>query len=247
MTPEVIYAIYGDEPIPYLRASMRALRRHVFPVRCVLYTNKQVELKGFDAVEIYNIDCNMLNVPKSSITDMIRFQALLKSTSDLTCYLDNDIYVVSKYFIKGFELAKRFGMCMAMNPRLVIMSPHGNGDVDLGWKYSNKADDVMIQRDMRIIGDTPMMWTSVNNGVIFFNTKHKQARRFVELVLEELAKGFSRGQTATVRAILRSDWHPYVLTPHWCADNPMQSMLAMHVGGKYHVHMLEHYNQYFRA
>jgi hypothetical protein len=182
----------------------------------------------------------------------LRVRALLECKNPCV-YLDNDIYVVSKYFAAGFDIAERFGLAMPMNPRRVFQSPHGTGDLDLG----DKVDDY----DREVTGGRTMMRTAMNFGVIFkaagygYGSRIEVHEAFLKRLRGEIRQHLGRGQAALARALLYAgknmlsweEYHPYVLAPEFCASQPMQNAVALHVGGKYHKHMLDHYNEFHRA
>jgi glycosyltransferase involved in cell wall biosynthesis len=232
MKTEVVYVLAGNDVVhsAHMHESQRTLKRFV----------------QADAVTVRRPPTPVYNVSNRD-TELPRTEALLCSSADVVCYLDNDIYVVSPYFSEGFNIAARFGMAVVMNPRHVMRSPHGNGDIDLGYLFNSSVDIEAHAKDREYMKDKGMMWTAFNTGVIFYCPGHVGAQSFLLSVIKELESGYSRGQTAWARAVMKSHYHPYILAPHFCADIPMQGMLAMHVGGKYHAHMLDHYNQFHKA
>jgi hypothetical protein len=163
-------------------------------------------------------------------SDRLRVRALM-SQDEVCCYLDSDIYVVSTEFARGFDIAKVFGMAMPANPRSFVCCAHGAGDMDMSVEDADACFSY---------------WTPVNLGMIFYEPSNIDAQILLAGWNKNNVDGM-KPRAAFMRATLSEGWHPYILAQQFCADAVYQNMLAMHVGGKYHAHMLEHYNTYHRA
>jgi len=219
-----IYVIHGDYPLDHLHESLRCLRRFIPDAKTELWSDGKRDAR-VDSFMPYDASGLPAGV---AATDIIRVRALL-AQSERCCYIDSDIYPISTDFKSGFDIADVFGLAMAANPRSFVHCAHGNGDADVS------TEDI----------DGYNYWTAINLGLIFYNPGNRQAELFLQK-WAEIGKD-KRPRKAFLCAAQQSCWHPYILAQQFCADAIYQNMLAMHVGGKYHKHMLEHYNHYHRA
>lgn len=121
----------------------------------------------------------------------------------LALILDDDMRIVSTDFHEGFELAKQFGFCLPVNPRVYY-----------GFDEMVGAD---VDKSVKIVNsDIPFHLTGINMGTIFVDTEHHGASYVIDYYLEYMKKYPCRGPVAMSAAYWRKHISPYFLPEEWC-------------------------------
>lgn len=155
--------------------------------------------------------------------DYYQIFGLLNSTADVAVAMDSDMEIVSSKFGFLTELAKRFGLTVPINPRMLLGIDGGIG-VDSTYEPSeDPSGGVSIAYNL-----TP----------IAFSTDHQAARRTLEDYAARLAANPGRGAVHLSAACLATGFQPHVLPYQWCVSSPRDvdskhiwsDALALHVG-----------------
>lgn len=126
----------------------------------------------------------------------------------LCCYLDDDIRIVSKQFLQGFELAEKFGICFPLNPRC-----HYGLDRNVG------ADVDGVIRELQDVAEIPYCGSAVNCGVMFVNVENSRASRLLTTIIHFIRESPCRGPVAVNVAAWQCGHFPYLLSEKWCICN----------------------------
>lgn len=120
---------------------------------------------------------------------------------DSLLMLDDDMLIVNKHFVDGFDLAERFGAALPLNPRTYV------------WVNALGAD---AQRKDRIeIALSPQYAPACNFSPFFISTNIK-SRRFMIVLEQELHDNVCRGTLAVWKASWQSGFSPVYLPQQWC-------------------------------
>ena len=138
--------------------------------------------------------------------DFWKVQGVLQTADDfdVVLVLDDDMRIVHKDFMEGFELAEKFGLCLPMNPRVYFGIDREVGD--------DVSPDVMIDTK-----DCPYGMTANNMGVIFLNNLNNRAMSVLERYLSYMENHPCRGPVAMAVSCWRERFGPYFLPEEWCA------------------------------
>ncbi len=122
-------------------------------------------------------------------------------------YLDADILIIDKAFVKGFDLAERFGFCLPESPRVYSYIETMKG-VD--------AFDKQLFRRMQkgLYGYA----TSYITGVMFMSPDvGNNTRLYMQSYIDTMRANPERGPCVAIKAALHTGFAPYVLPSQWCA------------------------------
>jgi hypothetical protein len=142
---------------------------------------------------------------------------LLESPHIFSVAMDSDLYVYSSDVKRLSILTKRFGLCLPMNPRLLVRV------------------DTMVGADSdRELDETGGTGFAVNLGVMSFWRDHAPARRFLEAYCKR-RKVEGRSTVSMWRTIWESGshFHPYMLPIQWCVckkDVGVGDEIILHAG-----------------
>lgn len=156
--------------------------------------------------------------------DYWKVRKAYEADADVAIAWDSDMRIVSEDVRILPRLAENFGLCLPMNPRLMVRT------------------DTMIGAD----SDGLLDWTlgsglAVNCTPIALSLKHKGAMACVSFFLDEMENHPVRGPLAWWRAQLRSGFSPMILPPQWCVCQEhvgCGNEIALHVG---HEKVRRHY------
>lgn len=141
-------------------------------------------------------------------TNLWLAKAALWEKYESVCLLNDDMAIVHKGFIDGFNLAEKFGVCVPMNPRVYV-------------KYNAMGADT-IEEDRKETDKGPIYGTACNVSPMFVCRLHDHAKLLIETYIEEL-HNCMRGTLAFWFASWRSGITPMYLPEQWCvgASNAM--------------------------
>lgn len=222
----IITTAFGDRRKNIDRL-IKNIRQYIdYPI--VIYTSKDSYI-GLPPIDCPNLDVEIKLVerlwphhPRSGQRngDYYQFLGALESGYSQILYLDDDMYIVDKDFIQGFELAERFGICLPLNPRAFV-----GRDACIG------AD---VPENDRIV-EIPLA-TAYNCGTMFVNTKHLGTKRLLRRCKAIILEAPMRGPLVIWKAVSRTGIVPYLLPPQWCVcleDVKCKNPIILHLGHEY--------------
>lgn len=132
--------------------------------------------------------------------DYYQMKATLDSEYDQILYLDDDMRICDRGFIQGFELAKKFGVCLPLNPRSFVGVDAAIGaDVPIG----SRAVEIPLA-------------TAYNCGTMFVDKEHCDTDSFLKGCAYIILKKPMRGPLACWNTVNETKIVPYLLPPQWC-------------------------------
>ena len=155
--------------------------------------------------------------------DYYQVFGLLSSKADVAVAMDSDMKIVSHDFEVITVLAKRFGLALPMNPRMLARV-----DGTLGSDTTYRADTD------ETLGTT----FALNLTPIAFSPVHAQARALLQRYLELLRCLPGRGAVHLSQASFELGYSPCLLPANWCVCSPSDyesphiwsNPIALHVG-----------------
>ena len=202
-----IIASFGDRQ-KQIQRLLKNIRSFVdYPIHII--TTKDSNLGHVEkSRRIYKMYVNR-KWPKGSYREGIRnsnyfkvFKALEYDTS--VCLLDDDMLIVNKHFVDGFDIAERFGAAVPLNPRVYV-------------KYNMMGADVQ-QKDLdelRLMV-APLYAPACNFSPFFVYPRIENAKIFLMTLLDELLSNVCRGTLAIWKASWRSGFCPVYLPEQYC-------------------------------
>lgn len=198
--------------------------KRVFPDAAVaIYTDQDMVCAG---AAVHKVDPPFdMDHPRAGwrAHDYYQIQGLLKSTADVAIAMDADFEVVSDDFAALPLLAEAFGLCVPLNPRLLLRV---DGGIGADSRYREEAD--------------PTRGTSLayNLSPIAFATAHGAARALLADYARRMEDDPGRGAVHLSQASLDLGFQPHVLAPQWCVSSPRDldskhiwdHPIALHVG-----------------
>jgi hypothetical protein len=148
---------------------------------------------------------------------------MLKSTADIAIAMDSDMLVVSEGFSAIAIFAKRFGLTLPINPRLLMKI---DGGIGMDSSYDISADETLG------------LGMTYNLTPVAFSTKHPIARQLLEHYCALLKETPGRGAVHLVQATHELGYQPFILPPQWCVCSPRDfdskhlwcEAIVLHVG-----------------
>lgn len=136
-------------------------------------------------------------------SDLHKATAAFSSGYDTVLILDDDMRIVNKSFLEGFELAEAFGVCLPMNPR----------------KFADL--DAAVGADVSPVVKTqlpkyPAGMTAVNMGTIYASCHDGRSVTLFKEYRRLMLRNPCRGPTAMWMAIWNVKIRPYILAEQWC-------------------------------
>ncbi len=236
MNKGIVYVLVGKRDEKHLIESVRSVRRFWPKMKIIIWSDHEFKLEGCGVKLFERVKYPKREANRNS--SLFRLKALIESPFKTSLYMDNDIYVTHKGFFAGFEIAKRYGLAMAQNPRVYIKTDEGKiGDLDIGADVKSYDRDVC--KDLRY-------FPSMNMGVMFYNrAANEDCRLFVETLTQDQQKHPSRGQAGLYRTIAKEgiNYHPFILPQQYLACENIAYPLAIHAG---HSHMMLIYDKVYR-
>lgn len=206
----VLYVLIGNRDLSILKASIISVRKYI-DAQITVYSDIEVNLPVEKIIKIDRIKYDKREENRNS--SLYRLKALLDYEECL--YLDNDIIVVSSKINQGKEIAKRFGISLVANPRGYI-----GKEIRVGVDVSEYDKKIGL----------PDCMMAMNAGLMFY---HNKSRFFIETWYNEQLAHPSRGQMSLLRAIDKTNIHPYVLPFNWlvCREHVgIENPITLHVG-----------------
>jgi hypothetical protein len=240
-----VYVLVGNRDCNHLESSIKSVRLFDPDAPIRVYCEKAEEawvnsIGGECGVETIVFERDKHDTREENRnSSYMRLLACKESPWDITCYLDNDIYVVHDSFWGGFKIAEKFGMCMVENPRLFIKDAiMGKGDLDIGADVNDY--------DKKFLEDMPYNMTALNMGIMFFS-KTARDKKFLNALIEEQKTNPSRGQAGLYRTIWKTGISPYALTRNWLvckSDAGKIAPITLHAG---HPEVIAWWNAFMTA
>ena len=155
--------------------------------------------------------------------DYYQVYGLLNSSAQIAIAMDSDMKIVSPDFRVIELLARKFGLALPMNPRLLARV---DGLVGADSTYRSTVDETL--------GST----FAYNLTPIAFSTEHAKARTLLERYLALLTENPGRGAVHLSKAVYELGNHPCLLPAAWCVCSPRdyesphvwRNAIALHVG-----------------
>lgn len=132
--------------------------------------------------------------------DYYQMKSVLESKHNSILYLDDDMLIVNKDFVQGFELAEKFGICLPLNPRSFV-----GVDAAIGTDVPNSERQAKIS-----------LATAYNCGTMFVDKRATRAIFFLKQCCKILLQTPMRGPLAVWKAVEYTGVFPYVLPVQWC-------------------------------
>lgn len=151
-------------------------------------------------------------------SDLYRAIGLLESKAEFAVYSDSDMVYCSEKVLTFPALARRFGLLVPANPRLLVKY-----DVLLGADSNKQLDG---------IGDYGFAW---NSAPLFFHTASAGGRALLERFQEIMLSTPLRSPTVLYKAALDTNFSPYTLPFQWCVCEEHLGVgdeIVLHVGHK---------------
>ncbi len=156
-----------------------------------------------------------------------RFKILQEIDADFVIYMDNDIHLLNLAWIQGLQIAKLFGMCMPLSPRVFVHSD------------AIRGVDAQVRRQDLSIPFAPVC----NPGFFFASVKDERTQLFVKHFLATYDAKPGRGPLGVWLAAESCGYHPHVLPHQWlvcdanaqvCANYPYDEVqpIAAHWSGR---------------
>ena len=177
-----------------------------------VYSDYDIDVKGLDIeTEVIKVD-RISSKERSGYhsADYYKFYGMMKSKHDVAIALDNDMVATSSAVRILPYLAKTFGVCMPMNPRLLVRIDGVRGD-DHNYE---------VQED-----DSEGYGLTYNLTPMACNPKDERAQKLLKSTCENLQSKLGRGGTAVWRGMRDTGISPHTLSFHWCVCD---SGLGMH-------------------
>tara|TARA_R100000005_G_C4982723_1_gene192004 strand:+ start:943 stop:1761 length:819 start_codon:yes stop_codon:yes gene_type:complete len=181
-------------------------------LKLTVYSDYQIDVKGFDIETEVKIVDKISSGHRSGYhsADYYKFYGMLNSPHETAIAMDSDMLVMSKAVRTLPYLAKKFGICLPMNPRLLVNIDGTKGD-DGNYKVKeDKSNGWGLTYNL-----TPMAC----------NPKDSRTKKLLTSVCEHLQKKQGRGATAVWRGMRDTGITPNTLSFHWCVCD---SGLGMH-------------------
>lgn len=126
----------------------------------------------------------------------------MQAKEEYICLIDDDMEVVSPYFIEGFEIAKIFGAALPINPRVYVK--HILNSIDVDEKLRKEVKDLV-----------PNHMTACNFSPFFIRTKDYRVQDFLRCLISYLRQPI-RGTLAITLASIQTHFSPCYLPEQWC-------------------------------
>jgi hypothetical protein len=133
------------------------------------------------------------------LNDYWKARGLAQSTADVAIAFDRDMEICSTDVRTLPLLARRFGLCLPMNPRWLVRK-----DTEVGADSDHILDES---------GGTGF---ALNCTPIAYNPQHSGARKVVRRCWQLLEEKPVRGPLAWWRACWAEGFYPCLLPPQWC-------------------------------
>ena len=142
-------------------------------------------------------------------------------------YIDLDIRIISKAFIKGFDLAEKFGFCLPISPRAFACIENTCG-IDALGRQDKPAEFASAYSHA----------TSYITGVMFIRASILSAGKYLREYIRLYETKPQRAPSLAIEAAMNSCFAPYVLPPQWCVtyhnkdfiyENTRAKPLAIHI------------------
>lgn len=148
---------------------------------------------------------------------------MLNSKADVAVAMDSDMKIVSDDFSAIVVLAKRFGLALPMNPRMLSRV---DGSIGADSTYQADTDETL--------GTT----FALNLTPIAFSPIHAQARALLQRYLQLLESKPGRGAVHLSQASYELGFSPCLLPSNWCVCSPKdyesphiwKHPIALHIG-----------------
>jgi hypothetical protein len=138
------------------------------------------------------------------VTESFKLQDYSSIQFDSILLLDDDMLIIDKNFVDGFDMAERFGAALPLNPRIYTWANAFGADV-----LKKDLDDLWR------IG-VPSHSPAVNFAPFFVSPKHNRARNFLITLQSELRDNTCRGTLAVTKASWQTGFTPLYLPQQWC-------------------------------
>ncbi len=178
--------------------------RLVTDLPIVIYTDHEYELNFQDVSQVILTDLSWKDHRRyyNRNNDYWKIKAAM-SEFDEVLVVDDDMRIVNEDFIQGFDLAKRFGICLPMQARVYF-----GIDLEIGADVSDS-----VKQELE---DIPYYLTANNMGVIFINNKSRNVWQVLNCYLDFMQEYPCRGPVAMAATYYNCCYTPYLLPEEWC-------------------------------
>ena len=154
------------------------------------------------------------------MNDFYKVQMLLESKEEVAVSFDGDMFILNDNFYQIEDLAKRFGLCLPVNPRYTVeLDARIGADGDSCRSYAH----------------------AVNMSPIAFHTKNNRARKMLQAYCQFMQEEPHRGTLVMWKAIYHTGFMPSLLPPQWCVCREhigVGDEIILHIG---HDEVRDHY------
>ena len=178
-----------------------------------VYSDYEIDVSGFDIETEVKVVDKISSGHRSGYhaADYYKFYGMLNSPHETAIAMDSDMLAMSKAVRTLPYLAKKFGICLPINPRLLV-------NID-----STKGDD----SNYDIQEDKSNGWgLTYNLTPMACNPKDSRTKKLLTSVCEHLQKRQGRGATAVWRGMRDTGITPNTLSFHWCVCDSGLGMYA---------------------
>lgn len=217
MNIDIVFAQFGDKR-SILEPSLSSFKKYFPDARVVLYTDEmREEPSGCDIIKqfISPFDKQHQRYGHRS-NDLFKGIGMLESNADFVLALDSDMLAISDKVTKILFLVKKFGLCLPLNPRYMVLVDNTIG-ADSDGEFDETAGCGLI----------------TNMSPIAFSTSNFNARLVIKKYMEEITYKPVRGPIAMWRAIWATGYFPCILPPQWCVcweHCGIGNEIVLHVG-----------------
>lgn len=212
----IFYVTVGEGAEKSCLHSISSLRRYCsYPIKILSDRHFDINAENitFEIIKPRNYEVRW-GVRNS---DYFRLLALRDSPWEVTLYLDNDLVVVDKRFLDGFEIAKNFGMAIPLDSWVFL-------ETEL-----NKGKDVSDD-DKQELAAAPLSSTAFGCGVVFYQ---QRSRDLLLAWIKAMEVRPCRGPITLERAIWQTKQFPYLLPSNWLVETTevgIPNPIILHLG-----------------
>lgn len=192
--------------------------------KIIIVTSEDSNIGSFIQYDNFHVEFVERLWPKHSRSgwrtgDYYQMKSVLSSKYNSILYLDDDMLIVNKDFVQGFELAEKFGLCLPLNPRSFV-----GVDAKIGQDVPASNRRVKIP-----------LATAYNCSPMFINKFHTKVNTFLENFCEIMLETPMRSPLVIWKTVERTSVIPYILPNQWCVsaeDIGCSNPIILHYGHK---------------
>lgn len=197
-TVDLIFVWFGKR---YNITYVKRFKKFFPEARVHLYTNLvDIDEDVFDEIHVVESPFDK-NHPRYRwrCADYWKTRGMLESTADVAIALDGDMYVLNDKVRTIIPLARRFGICLPANPRLLVAV-----DQEIGADVDDEQDESLGQAH------------AFNCGLMAVSKHVPKMKLLLENWVKDKVHRPRRGPLMWWRACWSTGVMPCLLPPQWC-------------------------------